>query len=140
MLDATDVYHRLVQSEQPLDPIVAEALDQNTIVLLNKIDLLGPSSDAAITACRQALAVFVPVEQIHAVSCETSQGMAAFFDWFKQRLKTMFDAGVGNTAIITQARHRSNLNVCVNALDAFLGKSNLLGTKHLLNNFSQATQ
>ncbi|KAI8048793.1 hypothetical protein BDF22DRAFT_701301 [Syncephalis plumigaleata] len=107
-----------------IDQMVMNAITEDTIILLNKADLLAAHTPQMIQECRTALGKCVPTSHIHVVSCQTQEGMSDFFVWFQQYLSSRFDMG-NNTdyTLITQARHRSNLTDCVVALDTFLAKS-----------------
>ena len=69
-----------------IDSIVAQAVNSDTIILLNKADLLTTGAELVISQCKATLAQQASVDNIHAVSCETQYGMPDFFAWLKEYL------------------------------------------------------
>ncbi|CAG8501762.1 7057_t:CDS:10 [Paraglomus occultum] len=72
-----------------LDPVIASYIDSDTILLLNKIDL-------------------VPGE-----------GIRDFLDAFVNVIKEKFDTVSSETPVITQSRHREHLQECLEGLERF---------------------
>jgi len=79
------------------------AVDPQDLKLVNKVDLV-PKSLAA--------------PDIFQLSIKTNSGVAAFEEALGARIEEMF--GRGEEPLITRARHRKELEACVNALDGAL--------------------
>ncbi|KAG0044000.1 tRNA modification GTPase gtpbp3, mitochondrial [Gryganskiella cystojenkinii] len=128
-----------------VDPLVLEAIRSNpkTMVLVNKMDLLGqdmdeikhrisgllwpptteqdqtPSETKAEKKDRQSREKEQP--RLWAISCQTGEGIGAFLDDFTAILKDRFESSLTSSTSITQYRHRKHLENCLQSLAAFGG-------------------
>ncbi|KAI9595842.1 hypothetical protein BDF19DRAFT_471266 [Syncephalis fuscata] len=106
LLDITDMHKQMQKAALSIDKIVMEAISSDTIILLNKSDLLLENNVEQITQeCQAILATRLPLENIHVISCQTESGISKFFLWFQRYLASRFDINAGNNILITQARH-----------------------------------
>ncbi|KAL1914998.1 uncharacterized protein VTP21DRAFT_7703 [Calcarisporiella thermophila] len=97
----------------PVDAVVRECIDKETVCLVNKIDLLS-SNKLALSALKT-----LPTSKIWPISCVTGEGFPQFLSSFVSLLKDRFDTHAFNTPLITQTRHRKELSECAEALQAF---------------------
>ncbi|EJF63061.1 tRNA modification GTPase TrmE [Dichomitus squalens LYAD-421 SS1] len=119
VLSAPEVVVSSAASGTPLNipPTVVPLMKDDTIVLLNKVDLL-PSSLSLPSA---------PAQATWGVSLSTGQGTQTFLEQFGEILITSFryhilrDSGVSaEEPLITHARHRCHLENALKFLEAFL--------------------
>jgi hypothetical protein len=71
-----------------IDQIVMSAITEDTIILLNKADLLVAHTPQIIQECRATLTKHTSTSHIHVVSCQTQEGISDFFIWFQQYLSS----------------------------------------------------
>lgn len=102
-----------------ISPAVRRVIDQNTFVILTKLDLIAEDVDQlADTVARETGA-----RKVWAISCKTGQGLNTFIDGMIDTLKKAYDESLAaaSPALITQARHRQHLQDCLESLDRYLG-------------------
>ena len=79
-------------------------LKENTIIILNKVDLLETASN-------------FDVPNVFPLSCKTMHGFGSFMDSFTKKVKLLCgEASLGEIPSVTQKRHRNHLSNCVNHL------------------------
>ena len=93
-----------------------EAKASNVLMILNKNDLEGDSSDTDINC--QFSVLDVPTMSL---SCTTGHGLSDLEAAIESRVKDLVSAGTEEGALITRERHRRHLQRCAGHLDSFLG-------------------
>ncbi|RHZ82989.1 hypothetical protein Glove_101g24 [Diversispora epigaea] len=102
-----------------LDPMIYDAMDKDTILILNKTDLLNKTE---LSYLKEIFTEVVPTDYIFCLSCITGEGIKEFLEFFVTSLRHKYDDSTSQVALITQARHREHLNECVKGLRNFLGR------------------
>ncbi|GJJ70873.1 tRNA modification GTPase [Entomortierella parvispora] len=128
--------------EGRVDPIVLDAIRRNpkTMVLVNKMDLLGKDADEikrqigsllwpeqdhieSDQADKKSKEANRPPDTRHrlwAISCQTGVGIGDFLEDFIAILRDRFESSLTSSTSITQYRHRKHLENCLQSLEAFL--------------------
>src|SRR5579862_5056524 len=89
--------------------LVRPLINRNTILVANKIDLVGGVSPAWLGQ--------LDAKSIVALSAATGAGMAILVGGVARRVEEMFEAG--DVALVTRERHRLALEACIASLDRF---------------------
>ncbi|CAG8669684.1 3788_t:CDS:2, partial [Paraglomus brasilianum] len=95
-----------------LDPVISSYIDSDTILLLNKKDLV-------LDICSITKDVKFNTKLVCNISCKTGEGISDFLDAFVNVIKEKFDTVSPETPLITQSRHREHLQECLGALERF---------------------
>ncbi|KAF0557655.1 tRNA modification GTPase TrmE [Gigaspora margarita] len=106
-----------------INPLINESLDKSTFLILNKSDLLNESELAYL---KKAIAKIFPENYICYVSCINGDGIKEFLDIFVSSLKHKYDNSATQVTLITQSRHRENLNDCIYGLQSFLAQKDIV--------------
>lgn len=123
VLSLPDIIH-----DSPSGPTISthitSLLEKSTYILLNKSDLVSPSTLKAVeTVVRETF----PDTPQWTASLANGEGTANFLQGFATALQTRYnlleDQGTLNAPLITHARHRTHLESALLFLDAFLEAS-----------------
>eukprot|EP00128_Syssomonas_multiformis_P007676 Colp12_sorted_trinity150504_noHs@28556 len=98
-----------------------DLIDENTIVIFNKADLL-PATISTQELIHQARLEDVR-PQSYLISCSSQAGLSEMLEGLAVRVKAMCEGSGSHTPALTQTRHRENLQGCVEALKYFMGKT-----------------
>ncbi|KAG0304077.1 tRNA modification GTPase gtpbp3, mitochondrial [Dissophora globulifera] len=134
ILPVTDFLPSSRATTPSVDPLVLDAIKKNskTMVLINKMDLTGPSTEKILESIRSQLRQESEASQdtdrnedshehrIWAISCQTGEGISRFLEDFISILKKRFESSLTGSTSITQYRHREHLENCLQSLEAFL--------------------
>ncbi|CAG8487747.1 10735_t:CDS:10 [Diversispora eburnea] len=119
ILSSVDIFNSKNNSLFNLDPMTYNAMDKNTILILNKTDLLNKTE---LSYLKEIFTEVVPTNYIFCLSCVTGEGIKEFLEFFVTSLRHKYDDSTSQVALITQARHREHLNECLKGLRNFLGR------------------
>lgn len=89
----------VIEAGDALSPEVAALLDQDAILVVNKIDLAAP------------LSVDVGPAPVYAISAQTGEGLAALVEGLTAAVRARLESA-STAPAITRARHRSALEDC----------------------------
>ncbi|ORX45660.1 tRNA modification GTPase TrmE [Hesseltinella vesiculosa] len=106
-----------------MDAMVQQIIDDQTILLLNKQDLLlqdGQHPNVTLQPLFDHIQAMTGAKKVYAISCETGQGIDSFLKDLVQDLEAKLRPSLANPIIVTQARHRQHLENCVASMDAYL--------------------
>ncbi|KAJ1982135.1 mitochondrial splicing system protein [Dimargaris verticillata] len=95
----------------------------STFIVLNKADLIDPSSLASLQARLETTPPPVPSPHrlnFQVISCTTGQGLDALTASLVKFLRDHYDTSTASHPYITQARHRQALDACLVSLSNFL--------------------
>ncbi|KAM3584338.1 mitochondrial splicing system protein [Umbelopsis sp. WA50703] len=110
LLPLTEVNMYLYEDDHAL---LTESITPDTILIINKSDIDNSSSTNTIAALSKKLGV----RDTWLISCRTGQGIDTALIALNNLLKQRYESTANSSALITHSRHRSNLNVCLAALD-----------------------
>ncbi|KAJ2964159.1 hypothetical protein NQZ79_g963 [Umbelopsis isabellina] len=110
LLPLTEVDMYLHEKDHAL---LTESITPDTILIINKSDMDSSKSETAIKALSEKLGV----KNTWLISCRTGYGIDAALKALNNLLKHRYENAANSSALITHSRHRSNLNVCLSALD-----------------------
>lgn len=125
--ESSDLRFLVVDATLPINQALEEvrsfltpANDEvTTVLLLNKIDLLGNLDSSLVDSYSSATRL--SKDHIFPVSCLTKQGMKEFGDGMTKLLQSM--TGAAENVLATNERQRRLLSECITYLKSFLGTS-----------------
>ncbi|KJE95117.1 tRNA modification GTPase TrmE, variant [Capsaspora owczarzaki ATCC 30864] len=98
-----------------VDPSILQLVQPGmSLPIINKIDTVEASQLVIPPEILAAKPVFL--------SCKSGEGVSVLLERLTLELKQRCESETGETALITQWRHRTQLQTCVAHLDHFLGK------------------
>lgn len=113
-----------------VDDLTLAQIDRNTIILLNKLDTLVPSTSTLPPSHLAALAALFSrpnrptLAHATGLSLATRVGLAPFLQSLERILVEKFEDGMAGGGredeVVVQERHRVHLEVCRDSLAAFL--------------------
>ncbi len=110
VLDATTF-----EGEAALDPLLVAMIDADTLVVVNKIDLVardaGRPLDLPLSRGKGS-----PGERPWPISVKTGEGLQSLLAALTKRVSTMLESADTAAPLLTRARHRFALESCVSAL------------------------
>ena len=128
-------------TQQKRESVRATELFRNSIIVLNKVDLIRDSQSLQkLNILMSELASSGEVLNICTVSCLKEEGVDSFLEILKEKLTLLCSSNTSSSPSLTQARHRYHLNKCVECLREYLHFESddiVLATEALRNSLRQ---